>query len=529
MINYNITPVYNPRIISQGTNSLSQLSMFTNVYRGLRDFIDNGGLNNLSGFSPNDIARWNSEFRPGVIWIGGVPSDINFFEDLWGGGEPKEIGASDLYVEYNSAVNHNIFAENSATGTSGTITGGCYYGSVSNGNYTGNYAVFSPATSLYTNGGTQCNVNVGDELFIYGDGRWVKVIKIDTTSNYAWNVYVAPKNGSYTINIPAKQSMLPVHVQEVTGYYDGSAGQISYHSEYETPGYVKKVQPLALLRSYVTPKNLGRAWQDKVTFPIIFDMVTGQMLDSWDLKATQNAREDMVVATTLKFFTGEETNNPALLSGNYTDQYNGFEGYMNELWYGGGQIFSFDPSIGFDLDVDYKALALQNDAQKLSREYLMLCAKAFKWSMESRAQDMFQNNSGAYSFETFRRGVLDVSVSTDIKRLGINSLSWGLDSLFIKEVSAWSDNRFIGASNGPFPNTGIAMPGYGQIDSNGMPTPPVEFWKPVGATQNAGWDEFIVDMARTGLQRDEYQGTITNTIQMSVNGIENVIGIFPNQ
>ena len=188
MINYNITPVYNPRIISQGTNSLSQLSMFTNVYRGLRDFIDNGGLNTLSGFSPNDIARWNSEFRPGVIWIGGVPSDINFFEDLWGGGEPKEIGASDLYVEYNSAVNHNIFAENSATGTSGTITGGCYYGSVSNGNYTGNYAVFSPATSLYTNGGTQCNVNVGDELFIYGDGRWVKVIKIDTTSNYAWNV-----------------------------------------------------------------------------------------------------------------------------------------------------------------------------------------------------------------------------------------------------------------------------------------------------------------------------------------------------
>lgn len=525
-ITYNITPQANPRILSQNTTAVSQLQSFVEVYRGLRDFLDNGGT--PPGFDPNDIARWNSEFRAGVVWIGGAPVAINFFEELWGMGTPKEIKASDLYIEYNTSIDFNIYAQNAATGTFGTVTNATV-GNVVNGNYTGAYAVFSPATGLYTDGGTQCNINIGDEIYLHNDGRSVKVIRIDTTSNYAWQVYVAPKSGTYTINIPALQAMLPVKVQETTGYFDGSNGGVSFHSEYETPGYVKKIQPINLIGAYEVPKNLGAAWQDLYTFPLIFDKVTGQVMDSWDLKAAQGKRQDMVMGTNLKFFIGEEVTNAGLLATNYTQQYNGFEGYMNELWYGGGKIKLIDPSIGFDLDVDYKAMALENDATKLSSEYLMVCAKAFKWAMESRAQDMFQSNSGAYSFETFKRGMLAESYSTDIIRMGINSLKWGMNSLFIKEEGAFSDSRYLGPNNSVFPNTAIIMPGYGQVDSNGQPVGPVEFYKPVGTTEMAGWNENLVDMQKAGFLQNKWQGSITNTIMMAVHGIENVWGVFPNQ
>lgn len=519
-INYQRTPLHPQRISASVGSATEQLPAFANVYRGLREFIDNGGLASL-GFAEEDISRWNSEFRPGVIWIGGAPSEINFFEDLMGG-PTKEIGASDLYIEYNSAINLNIFAENAATGTSGTVTN-AYYGSVVNGSYTGPYAQFQIAASQYINNGNNSNINVGDRIFIYEDNKWVLAIKKDVTTPYAHQVWVVPFDPSYTINIPAKQPMLPVHVQSTTGYSDSNTAVV--HTEWETPGYVKRVQPLALRLDYETPRNLGRAWQDVVTFPIIFDTITGQMLDSFDLKASQDARNDMVMASNLMFFTGERMTNPHVTGANFTNQYDGFEGYLTELFFGGGNIWNFDPSYGFDLDADYQAIILQNDALKLSEEYLLLCAKAFRLSMENRYQDAFKNNSGSCTFQTFERGPLAALTATEIKRMGINSLYWNGNTLHIKMVGAWSDSRWIG--NKYFKNMGIAMPGYGLTDSNGMATTPVEFWKPVGTTVPAGWDEILRDEMKLSNKADKYSGTITNTLMMSVNAIENVYGIMP--
>ena len=520
MINYQRTPLHPSRLTGSVGSAVSQLPAFANVYRPLRDFIDNGGLASL-GFAEEDISRWNSDFRPGVIWIGGAPSEINFFEDLMGG-TTKDIPSSDYYIEYNSAIDLNIYAENAATGTSGTVTN-AFFGTTVNGSYVGAYAQFQIAASQYINNGADSNINLYDSIYIYGDAKWVRVIRVDKTTPFAHQVYVVPFDPGYTINIPAKQQMLPVHVQSSSGYSD--INTTTPVTNWETPGYVKRIQPLYQERNYETPRNLGRAWQDMVTFPIIFDTVTGAMLDSFDLKASQDARNDMVMATNMNFFAGEIMKNTAITTSNYTQQYNGFAGYLNELFYGGGNIWNFDPSYGFDLDVDYKQIILQNDAQKLSREYLLLVAKAFKLSMENRAQDMFQANSGACTFQTFERGALGALDATDLTRMGINSLMWNGDTLHIKEVGAWSDRRWVG--NKYFPNMGIMMPGTGLTDSNGNATGPIEFWKPTGITVPSGWNEILRDEWALANHKDSFSGTITNTIMMSVNAIENVYAIMP--
>lgn len=521
MINFARTPLYPQRLTGSVGSATSQLPAFSNIYRQLRDFIDNGGLTSL-GYSETEIARWNSDFRPGVIWIGGAPSEINFFQDLMGG-TTKEIPSSDYYIEYNSAIDLNIYAENAATGGSGTVTGGCYYGNVVNGNYTGNFAQFAIAASQYINGGQNSNINVGDSIYIYEDAKWVQVIKKDTTTNFAHQVYVVAYDPSYVINIPAKQAMLPSHVQITNGYSDFNTAIV--HTEWETPGYIKRIQPFSLRIDWETPRNLGRAWQDLVTFPMIFDTITGAYLDSFDLKATQDARNNMVMAENLAFFQAEVMKNPSLTVDFYTQQYNGFAGYTNELFFGGGNIYPVDPSYGFDIDVDFNQITLQNDAQKLSTEFMMIAAKNFRRTLENRSQDMFLNNSGQCTFETFERGPLGALDNTSLVRKGINSYNWGGDTLHIKTVGSWSDRRWIG--NKWFPNFAIIMPGTGLTDSQGNPTGPVEFWKPTGTTVPAGWSEEFRDHMKLSDKADKFSGTITDTLEMSVNAIENVFGIVP--
>lgn len=516
-IQYNLNPVNTPRKIFSVGDAVSQLPNFSEVYRPLQDFIAEGGLEAL-GYSATDVARWNTNFRQGVINVGGRPSDVNFFLDMFGG-TPKQTDATDLSIEYNSALDFNIYAENDATGTSGTVTG-CTFGSTVNGSYTGPYAQFTIATSTYANNGTLSNINVGDQIYIYNDSRWVVVMKKDTTTPYAHVITVYPMDPTYTIQIYGKQPMLPNHVQQVSGYSDGTTSPP--HSEWETPGYIKTIQPFSLRTDWETPYDLLKSYQDILTFPIIFDMVTGAELDSFDVKGAMDGRERLQMAKNMLFWTGETMANTTVTAAYYTQKYNGFEGFLTSIFYGGGNVWEFDNTIGFDLDVDYTQIILENDALKKSTEYLLMCSKRFKMTMERRIQNAFKGNSGACTFETFSR---NGSMMADIKRYGVDSYNWLGNTLHIKEVSAWSDSRWIG--NGYFKNMGIMLPGYGLTDSNGQTVSPVEFWMPKGITQNGMYSEVFRDHMKLSDKASKFSGTITEDIMMSVNGVENMYAIMP--
>ncbi len=520
-IAYNTTPVHSPRQIFQVDDAISQLPAFSDVYRGIFDFIEDGGLADL-GYNGEDIARWRRNIRPGVVWIGGRPSETDFFRMMMGG-TPKPTDATDLTIEYNSAIDFNIYAQNDAAGTSGTVTGGCYYGSVVNGNYTGPYAVFDIATSGYADSGTKANINVGDQLLIYNDNRWVQVIKVDTTTPYAFHVYVVPFDQDYTIQIYGGYPMIPSHVQMTTGYSDENT--IVVHSEWETLGYLKVIRPFNLQREWEVPIDLTRSYKDVLQFPIIFDTVTGALISSWDFKAMADARNDMIMSENLVFFTGEQLGNTVLTSAaaSYTNKYTGFDGFLTSIFYGGGNIQEFDNSYGWDLDTDYTQIILQNDALKLSTEYLLMGGKSFMMSAQRRVQDAFKGNSGACTFDTFSRGGEDMA---DIKRLGVNSWNWLGATLHMKEIGAWSDSRWIG--NGYYKNMAIMLPGNGLTDSNGQVVNPVEYWIPQGLNRESMmWTEVFRDHRKLSDKADKFSGGITHQVMMSVNGVENMFAIMP--
>ncbi len=517
MINFVTNPVNPPRQIFSVGDAQSQFQPFSDVYRQVWDFIEDGGLEAF-GLNEGDLATWRRNIREGIVNIGGKPSEIDFFRMMMGG-TPKPTDASTISVRYNSALDYNIYSENDAVGTSGAVTN-AWFGDLQDGTYTGPYALFTLAADTYSDNGRKSNINLGDQIFNYIDGRMMIVIKVNKTVAFAHQVWVVPFDEDYTIAIYAKQPMQPLHVNLTTGYSDGVTSQP--HSEWETLGYTKAYSPWSLRTDWESPRDLSKPYKDVLQFAIIFDLVDGSEMSAWDFKSMADARERLIMAENMHFFTGEVLTNVALTVNSYTNKYHGFEGLMTTIWYGGGNIQQYDNSYGYDLDVDFMQMVFSNDAMKKSQEFLFLAAKKWIWQMERRSQNMFQNNSGACTFDTFERMGEE---RADLKRLGINSYEWRGSTMHIKEVGAWSDARWIG--NTYFPAMALILPGDGLTDSKGNKVSPVEYWIPSGTRLSGTWTEIWRDHMQMSDKADKFSGTITHDIMMSVNGVENMWSSMP--
>lgn len=516
MIAYNLSPIHAQRVITSVGDALSEFQPFSDLYRKLYDAIEDG---QVPGASPEELATWRINFRSGIVNIGGRPVEIDFFRMLMGG-TPTETDATQIAIRYNSTVDFNIYAENDATGTSGSVTGATWGPNVDQ-TYTGPYAQFQIALNTYANEGRNSNVNIGDLIYIPNDAEMVQVIKIDKTVDYAHQVYVAPLDPGYTINIYALQPMTPAHITTSYGYTDFNI--VPPHSEWETLGYTKIVNPFSVVTTWETARDLEKPYKDVLQFPIVFDMVTGAEMDSWDFKAAADARERMIMAENIIFWQGQTVMNPALKVNASTNKYFGFDGFTTTMFYGGGNIQTYSPTYGWDLDVDWNQIRYKNDALKLSKEMLMINSLRFNDSMQRRAQDMFQNNSGACTFNTFKRMGDDMA---DIERLGVDSYKWGSTTIHTKIADSFSDSRFIG--NGYYPNAAFILPGDGLTDSNGRPVPPVEYFIPKGRRLSGQWQESWIDGNTQLGMPDLFQGKISHDIQMAVHGVENMWAVMPD-
>lgn len=511
-IDYRLDPLHGPRKITSVGDATSQFQPFSQMYREVWDFIDDGGLDAL-GLDGPSVALWRKNVRDGVVNYYGKPSEIDFFRQMMGG-TPKEMDATSITVQYNGPTDYNIYSGNSVVSSTSTVTGATF-GTIVNGSITCENATFVIAAETYADNGKKSNINLGDSIYNYVDGTTMIVIKKDTSVDYAHQITVTPNDPATPINIVAMQPMQPIHAMLDTGYTDSSNS--FPHTEWITLGYFKEYNPWSLRTDWETPQDLTAPYRDVLQFPIIFDMVTGAEISTWDLQAAQHARERLVMGENVMFFTGQSIKNTSLLAAGYTNKYFGFDGLMNMIWFGGGNIQEYDNSYGYDFDVDFMQMTFQNDAMKLSDEMLFMAGLKWIWSTERRSQDMFKNNSGACTFQTFDRMGAD---DGDLRRYQIDSYRWRNYSMHIKKVGAWTDKRWIG--NAYFPNMALILPGQGMPDSNGRPTPPVEFWIPKNTRVSSQWTEVLRDHMQLNDKASKWSGTITHKICMSVNGVENM-------
>jgi hypothetical protein len=510
-----------------------QFQPFSNLYRGFWDAVLAGAV---PGFSPNQISTWRAAFREGIVNVGGKPSKINFFREAFGG-TPKEIEATDYYIKYNSRLDFNIYSQNGGTNTvytSGSPLAGCNYGQYVDANFplSGSALVcqFQIAAGTYSPDGMESNIAVGQTIHVPTDGHDLLVIKVDKSVPYAHQVYAVPSQPGYTPDVLPLQAMSVNRMITTSGYSDTNTSPVT--SQFQSNGYIKLVQPYQLRTDSETPKDLDAAYQDVLQFAILFDPVTGAKIDTFDFLAMQSLRENALMSENQYYWMGEPKTNPAIFGTGitYTNKYGGFYGLVPSIFYGGGYIDQYDPGVGWDLDSNWLRWIYQIDAQKKSTEYVMIGAKKLLDGINRKANQMYQNNSGSCTFETFKWWYSPDGSAPDqegvIKRLDIRSFyAWG-NTLHMKWETALSDQNFIGI--GYMPNFGIMLPGEGNVDSNGMQTPPVEFLIPKGRMENYDYREWFQDMEQTGdLHATKWHFEIRKTIQMAVHGVENDLAIVP--
>lgn len=440
---------------------------------------------------------WIYGIRDGIINSGGEPTEIDFFEKIFGG-KQTQTQSTDLYIRYNCAVDYNTYAENGVQG-----------------NAPGAAVQFQVMRSDYAGAGKWSKPAVGGMIYVYEDNQWCLVTAVDKTTDFAHLVTVEPLRANYTVNIRSKKPMMFNNTRTV----DGLSTFVG-NSEWESLGYTLKVQPFYMRTGWDLPLDLLMPYKDVMHFAIMFDR-SGQQIDSWEVYEKTKARESFKIMKNLMFFTGQKIDNTLITAGRVDQKYNGFEGYLPSLINGGGFIQTFDPGLGYDLDADWGRVILRQDAIKKTKEFLVVCGLPFRKSMQRRSQQYFKDAPGQLTFDTFQRSGMNEG---DIKQLGIDSYKFMGYTMHIKEVPFLSDKRGLG--NGKFPNRGFAMPGTGMRDSLGRETTPFEFFSPGGTQMNGTYREEQRYMpAINGDMRME--GDIWETYQFVCHSPENHILFEP--
>lgn len=464
---------------------VSQLAAFSAVYEAGK----NGSVNNCD-LDDTQKANWRNLVRDGVINCGGEATEIDFFQQVFDA-TSEQIDASTYYIKYNCDKDYNIFAQDLVTGSA-----------------PGAATQFQVLRGIHGGGGSTSNVAVGGNIFIYEDRQWVRVSAIDKTTPYAHLVTVIPFSGAYTVNIRKGKKMMFNPVRFVDGY---SCNLVN--STWDLPGYINKIKPMILRKDWELPLVLDAAKEDTFQFALSFDR-EGKEVDSFEAINKTRAREELIYMKNLAFFLGQKIDNPLLVGATVNEKYTGFDGYLPTMRYGGGTVYDYDPSIGFDLEADFQPIILRQDSLKKCKEFMVINGLQFMFGLVRRANQMLKEAPGQTTLEAFTRMGM---AKADIEKLGVMSYTYGNYKLHFKEMSALSDTRGIG--NYDMPYTAMMIPMTMQKDSKGRSVKAVEFYTPRGF----GYSEIDRDHRYLENGCNKLSGTLTETVMMGIHCPQNHI------
>lgn len=475
-------------------NAISKLPAFQALYEYGKD-----GIVPNCPYDENAQAAWRKSIRDGVINCQYLPVDLNFFEAAYGGYTPKKIQSSDLYIKSMCEFDYNIISADSVQGVT-----------------PGGPATFTLAKSMHDSTGSYANIAEGGSIYIYEDRQWVIVDSVNDTTPFAHQATVVPKNPDYTVNIRKGKKMMFSPVNQVGGYSCSVP-----HSTWQTPGYIKKIAPAHFRKGWEQPIDLSRGYQDQLQWAIIFDH-EGNQMDAWVPYEQQKAREELRYMRNLQCFIGERVTNPALIGPGQmleNSKYQGFDGLLPTLRYGGGFVYDYDPTIGFSVDADWMNIIQRQDTLKKAKTFSGKYGFQFMAALVRNTQGMLKDVTGQINLNSYKQygAAMD-----QLEKLEVKSYSFMNYRFDLTLFDALNDTRSIG--NYDMPSLAIMMPNEGNRDSMGNPVAPMEFWMPEGMGEEMAYYESpILDHRTMPDHCDKWSGYVEDFVMMSINCPQNLI------
>jgi hypothetical protein len=468
---------------------LDQLTAFDAMYEA-------SGSGSVGATSNEELqkANWRKEIRENVINCGGRPTELDFFENVFGAPKAKPIQASEIFIKYNCDKDYNIISQN-------TVPGGG----------PGQSAQFTLLKSLHSGNGKYSNVVENGSVYNYTDDQWYRITDVDRSVDYAHVVTVSPYVDTTTVNIKAGKKMMFTPVRMKDGYSCAIPT-----SNWDSPGYLRSVRPVSFRKDWEMPLELNRAYQNIFQFAIIFDK-DGNAKDSFIPYLQQDSREMMKLFKNLYQFTGTKMTNPDLVGATgivlQTGKYSGFDGYIPTMKYGGGTVQQYDPAFGYSLEADFMSVILKNDAIKQCKEFTVIHGLNFMAGLVRANKEWLKDQPGQNNLASIVQTIGGDAMA--IKKLKIKSYEYLGYGLHFREMDALTDSRLIG--NGMFPDLAMMIPMQGVRDDKGNAVPAIEYWNPMGLNADGThWESGVLDHRYQKDHCDKLSGSMTEELMMGI-------------
>lgn len=461
--------------------------------------LENSSANNITGDvaeacgDPNLGTTFRKNVVHEVIYCGGKKIELNFFREMFGAPE-KMVDTKRFWNHYICATNLNIYAAASVTGTGA-----------------GDPLVFQVLKQDHGSSGTLNWAATGYSLWDKDAMIEYTITDVDYTIPYANKVTVVRNDGGIA-QIKANKPYLITPARRVGGE---SCKQVT--NQMSTIGYSREVNFLRLRRDWEVAIDLLRAYRDKIQYPVIYD-VNGNPQDSWDVYENMAAREGLQMALNLALWIGSPTTNASLISGlgaTIDQDHTGFYGMLPSIKYGGGIVYDFPQSVGFDFESDGEPLFLWQDSQKRTTKFMVYHGLGFDFTKNDRSNKLVARTGvGSTVWEAYKRlGQLTGDNGSAMEKLGVSKYKYNSFELDFTLWGALSDSRYAGSDY--FSNLAVMIPQDGPTEA-GRPINPMEVYQYGQNGWTGDYEEFYVDNRKMTVACETLQGYCAQSIAFAM-------------
>lgn len=471
--------------------------------------------------------------RHDAVYVGGTPSDINFFTE-WAGGTVGTSNFKEIWNRYVYDQNLNVFFAATRTASNPSVD---------------NSVWVTLTTSCHVSQGTLSEPFPNSWLYCKQTGQWFTVINVDKSVPYAHKFQIITNDGT-TPTISANQ---PYTVLSI-----GAVGGNSQPVQVETMpaiGWMQPVRFIKLRRDYTVAIDVLSGFQNFLRFSIMISP-DGKMYNSYDTYQAEMMRYHMRFAHNTLMLLGTPVTNPSLINSlNVNPQYgtvqlidalyNGYYGLIPSLRYSGSAIrWLYPKSTGFDLDRDGERFFLHQNALKRCKEFLVLCGLKFRMDLTRNSTKLIQQQGvGTFMFETYKKGASErgnypMKLSPDGKAVKNDTdegwtttlLKWGIKAyeyygytLNTKIYETFSDIRTIGSDD--LDNIALFIPVEGVKDLHtGADMNPIEPLQYGDNGYTGDYYETHIDLRTQASKLEQLTGWCTQSMTIAFHGI-NLFGI----
>lgn len=462
--------------------------------------LENSSANNITDEfaaacgDPNMGTTFRKNVVHEVIYCGGKKIELNFFREMF--------GSTERMVDTKRFWNHFICATNFNIQAAATVTAAG----------PGEAVVFQVLKQAHSSAGTLNWAATGYSLWDKDAMIEYIITDVDYTIPYANKVTAVPVDETVTGKIKANTPYLITPARRVGGE---SCKQVT--NQMSSIGYSREVNFLRLRRDWEVAIDLLRAYRDKIQYPVIYD-VNGVPQDSWDVYEAMAAREGLQMALNLALFIGTPTTNTDLITGAgavIDGDHTGFYGMLPSIKYGGGIVYDFPQSEGFDFAADGEPLFLWQDSQKRTTKFMCYHGLGFDFTKNDRANKLVQRTGvGALPWEAYKRmGQLSGSYEQEMIKMGVNQFKYNSFELDFILWGAMSDSRYMGSDY--FSNLCTMIPADGPTEG-GRSINPMETYQYGQNGWTGDYEEYNVDNRKQTVACETLQGYCAQSIAFAM-------------